>query len=702
MKIYRKGGKKMRQIPLEKLRNIGIAAHIDAGKTTTTERMLFYTGRVHRLGEVHEGNATMDWMDQEQERGITITSAATTCFWEGCQINIIDTPGHVDFTMEVERSLRVLDGMIAVFDAKSGVEPQSETVWRQADNYEVPRLAYINKMDAVGADFYHSVKMMEENLNANPVPIQIPLFEGDKYKGIIDLIKFKAVVNVSEWGIKREEEDIPADYVEQAEKYREKMIEAIAESDEHFMEIYLEGEDFTNQDIRESLRRATIRNEVVPVLCGSSYRNKGVQSLLDAVVYYLPSPADVPAVNGYNPETDEESSRLPADDTPFSALAFKIMTDAYVGKLVFLRVYSGIIKSGARVYNSTRDRKEKVGRILKMHANRREEAEQMATGDIVAVVGLKSVSTGDTLSDLQNPIVLENIHFPKPVISVAIEPKTKMDQDKMAFSLQRLAEEDPTFRSYQDADTGQTLISGMGELHLEVIVNRLLREFNVEANVGRPQVAYREAIKKSTRVENRFIRQSGGRGQYGHVIFEVEPLDSTEEELIFESKIVGGVIPKEYIPAVEAGVKEAMSTGVIASYPLIGIKVKLVDGSYHEVDSSEIAFKIAASQALKKAVSDAHPVLLEPVMRVDITIPEDYMGDVMGDLTGRRGRIIGSHKNKGVQVVNAAVPLSELFGYATDLRSLTQGRGIYNMSFLDYEEVPKNIYEKIVMHSVVD
>ncbi len=692
----------MRQIPLEKLRNIGIAAHIDAGKTTTTERMLFYTGRVHRLGEVHEGNATMDWMDQEQERGITITSAATTCFWEGCQINIIDTPGHVDFTMEVERSLRVLDGMIAVFDAKSGVEPQSETVWRQADNYEVPRLAYINKMDAVGADFYHSVKMMEENLNANPVPIQIPLFEGDKYKGIIDLIKFKAVVNVSEWGIKREEEDIPADYVEQAEKYREKMIEAIAESDEHFMEIYLEGEDFTNQDIRESLRRATIRNEVVPVLCGSSYRNKGVQSLLDAVVYYLPSPADVPAVNGYNPETDEESSRLPADDTPFSALAFKIMTDAYVGKLVFLRVYSGIIKSGARVYNSTRDRKEKVGRILKMHANRREEAEQMATGDIVAVVGLKSVSTGDTLSDLQNPIVLENIHFPKPVISVAIEPKTKMDQDKMAFSLQRLAEEDPTFRSYQDADTGQTLISGMGELHLEVIVNRLLREFNVEANVGRPQVAYREAIKKSTRVENRFIRQSGGRGQYGHVIFEVEPLDSTEEELIFESKIVGGVIPKEYIPAVEAGVKEAMSTGVIASYPLIGIKVKLVDGSYHEVDSSEIAFKIAASQALKKAVSDAHPVLLEPVMRVDITIPEDYMGDVMGDLTGRRGRIIGSHKNKGVQVVNAAVPLSELFGYATDLRSLTQGRGIYNMSFLDYEEVPKNIYEKIVMHSVVD
>ncbi len=692
----------MRQIPLEKLRNIGIAAHIDAGKTTTTERMLFYTGRVHRLGEVDEGNATMDWMDQEQERGITITSAATTCFWEGCQINIIDTPGHVDFTMEVERSLRVLDGMIAVFDAKSGVEPQSETVWRQADNYEVPRLVYINKMDTVGADFYHSVKMIEKNLNANPVPVQIPLYEGEKYKGIIDLIKFKSVVNVSEWGIKREEEDVPAEYIEQAEKYREKMIESIAESDEHFMEMYLEGEDFSNQDIREALRRATIKNELVPVLCGSSYRNKGVQSLLDAVVNYLPSPADVPAVNGYNPDTGEDSNRLPVDDAPFSALAFKIMTDVYVGKVAFLRIYSGVIKSGARVYNSTRDKKEKVGRILKMHANRREEVDQMATGDIVAVVGLKNVSTGDTLCDMQNPIVLENIRFPQPVISVAIEPKTKMDQDKMAFSLQRLAEEDPTFRSYQDADTGQTLISGMGELHLEVIVNRLLREFNVEANVGRPQVAYRETIKKGTRVENRFIRQSGGRGQYGHVILEVEPLDSTEEELIFESNIVGGVIPKEYIPAVEEGVREAMSTGVIASYPLIGVKVKLVDGSYHEVDSSEIAFKIAASQALKKAVSDANPVLLEPVMKVDITIPEEYMGDVMGDLTGRRGRIIGSQKNKGVQVVNAAVPLSELFGYATDLRSLTQGRGIYNMSFLDYEEVPKNIYEKIVMHSVVE
>jgi len=692
----------MRQIPLEKIRNIGIAAHIDAGKTTTTERMLFYTGRVHRVGEVHEGTATMDWMAQEQERGITITSAATSCFWNNCQVNIIDTPGHVDFTMEVERSLRVLDGMIAVFDAKSGVEPQSETVWRQADNYGVPRLAYINKMDAVGADFLNSVKMMEDKLDARAVPVQLPVFKGDDFEGIIDLLSFKYVVNIDEKGIEREEREIPEDYLSQAKEYREKMIEAAADHDEEVMETYLEGEEINDEAIKRGLRQGTINNELVPVLCGTSYRNKGVQLLLDAVVYYLPSPADVPAVKGFHPDTEEELSREPADDAPFSALAFKIMTDPYVGKLAFLRVYSGTLKKSSQVYNATRDRKERVGRILKMHANHREEVNQMATGEIVAVVGLKDVSTGDTFCERQNPVILESIRVPQPVISVAIEPKTSADKDKMAYSLQCLSEEDPTFYSYQDSETGQTLISGMGELHLEVIVDRLLREFKVSANVGRPQVAYREAIKSSTKVDNRFVRQSGGRGQYGHVIMEVEPLDNTEEDLVFENKIVGGVIPKEYIPAVESGVREAMSNGVLAGYPVIGVKTTLVDGSFHEVDSSEIAFKIAASQGMKKALSQASPVLLEPVMKVEVTVPEEYMGDVMGDLTSRRGRIIGSQIVKGVQIINARVPLSELFGYATVLRSLTQGRGIYNMQFAQYEEVPKNIYQQIVTHSVAN
>ena len=690
----------MRTISLDRIRNIGIAAHIDAGKTTTTERMLYYTGRVHRLGEVHEGTATMDWMSQEQERGITITSAATSCSWQDCQINIIDTPGHVDFTMEVERSLRVLDGVIAVFDAKSGVEPQSETVWRQADNYEVPRLAYINKMDAVGADFLNSVKMMEDKLGARAIPLQLPVFNDDDFEGIIDLVNFNYVYNVDDLGIERKEEDIPADYMDQAKDYRDKLLEAAADSDEEVMEMYLEGEEISNEMIRQAIRKGTINNELVPVLCGTSYRNKGVQMLLDAVVYYLPSPADVPAVRGFHPVTEEEVNRKPDDDEPFSALAFKIMTDPYVGKLTFLRVYSGTMKKSSQIFNSTRDRKERVGRILKMHANRREELQQMSTGEIVAVVGFKNVSTGDTFCDIKKPVILENIRFPQPVISVAIEPKTKMDQDKMSYSLQCLAEEDPTFYSYQDSETGQTLISGMGELHLEVIVDRLLREFKVQANVGRPQVAYRETIKGATRVDNRFARQSGGRGQYGHVIMDVEPLEDTERDLVFESKIVGGVIPKEYIPSVETGIREAMSNGVIAGYPVVGVKATLVDGSFHEVDSSEMAFKIAASQAIKQAITKATPVLLEPVMQLEITVPEEYIGDVMGDLTSRRGRVIGTKIEKGVQIISARAPLSEMFGYATELRSLTQGRGVYNMQFAEYEEVPKSIYEQIVTQSV--
>ena len=692
----------MRKTPLLNYRNIGIAAHIDAGKTTTTERMLFYTGKLHRLGEVHEGTATMDWMEQEQERGITITSAATTCQWGDYQINIIDTPGHVDFTMEVERSLRVLDGMIAVFDAKSGVEPQTETVWRQADCYNVPRIAYINKMDAVGADYFGAVEMIESKLNSSAVPVQIPLFVGDDFAAIIDLVLFKAIYNVEDFGAGRDIKDIPDEYLAQATEYRDKMIEKIAENDDVLMDKYLEGMEITIEEIREALRKATIKNILVPVLCGSSYRNKGVQSLLDAVVYYLPSPLEIPSVKGVNPFTDKEVEREPNDEAPFSSLAFKIMTDSYVGKLAFIRVYSGTLKSGDRVYNSTKDRKERIGRILKMHANRREEVQEISAGDIVAVVGLKEVSTGDTFCEPQNPIILESIRFPQPVISVAIEPKTVMDQEKMAYSLQCLAEEDPTFRTLQDPETGQTIIMGMGELHLEIIVDRLLREFKVQANVGRPQVAYREAIKGKAKAEGRFVRQSGGRGQFGHVVIEIEPLEDHEEDFVFENLIVGGSIPKEYIPSVKNGIKEAMVNGSLAGYPVIGVKVTLVDGSYHEVDSSEMAFKIAGSMAFKQAVSRAKPIIMEPVMKIEVTVPEQYMGEVMGDLTSRRGRITGSRENKGTFIVDALVPLSEMFGYATELRSRTQGRGVYSMQFANYEEVPKNIYLKIVTHSVAN
>ncbi|NLI70599.1 MAG: elongation factor G [Firmicutes bacterium] len=690
----------MRDIPLARIRNIGIVAHIDAGKTTTTERILFYTGRVHRLGEVHEGTATMDWMSQEQERGITITSAATTCHWRDCQINIIDTPGHVDFTMEVERSLRVLDGMIAVFDAKSGVEPQSETVWRQADCYEVPRIAYLNKMDIIGADFFNTVRMIEKKLDARAVPIQVPIMEQDDFKGIIDIIRLKATSYIDELGMQSERIEIPEAYRPGVLRHREKMIETIAEHDDIFMELYLEGKDITVEDIRQALRRATIKNEIVPVLCGSSYRNKGVQLLLDAAVFYLPSPEDVPAVKGINHMTKEETSRQPTDEAPFSSLAFKIMTDPFVGKLAFLRVYSGVLKSGDRIYNSTKDRKERIGRILKMHANHREDASEMATGDIVAVVGLKNVSTGDTLCDPHHPIILENIRFPQSVISVAIEPKTKMDQDKMAYSLLCLSEEDPTFRTMQDKETGQMIISGMGELHLEVIVERLRREFDLQVNVGRPQVAYRETIRGTARGEGKFVRQTGGRGQYGHVVLEIEPLDTTDEDFVFEESITGGTVPKEYIPAIEKGIEETLANGLIAGYPMIGVKVNLIDGSFHEVDSSEVAFKIAASQAVKKVVSKANPVLLEPIMSLEITAPEQYMGEVIGDLTARRGRISGTQLIKGAQLIKANVPLSEMFGYATELRSRTQGRGVHSMRFSHYEEVPKNIYHKIVTHSM--
>ncbi len=690
----------MRTIALERVRNIGIAAHIDAGKTTTTERILFYTGRLHKLGEVHDGTAVMDWMAQEQERGITITSAATTCHWLDCQINIIDTPGHVDFTMEVERSLRVLDGMVALFCAKSGVEPQSETVWRQADTYGVPRLAFINKMDMVGADFFDTMEMMEKKLHAPVVPAQVPVYVEEVFKGIIDLVDLKYTVYDDDLGTKRTVTDIPGEYDDHVARYRDMLLERISDYDENVMEKYLEGEEISAAECRAALRKATINNDLVPVFCGSSYRNKGVQLLLDAVVHYLPSPLDVPPVKGLNSKKGVEVTRQPSDDEPFSALAFKIMTDPFVGKLTFMRVYSGTVQSGDRIFNTTRDRKERVGRILKMHANHRVEMKEMSTGDIIGIVGLKQVSTGETFCDPAHPVILESIHFPQPVISVAIEPKTKIDMDKMSYSLQCLSEEDPTFRTHTDPETGQVIISGMGELHLEIIVDRLLREFKVQANVGRPQVAYRETVRGPARSEGRFVRQSGGRGQYGHVILEVEPLTDSDQEFVFESKITGGAVPKEYIPAVEAGVKDAMNNGVIAGYAIIGLKVTLTDGSYHEVDSSEMAFKIAASQALKKAVSGAGAVLLEPVMKLDVTVPEQYLGDVMGDLTARRGRITGTEIVKGTQVINALVPLNEMFGYATELRSRTQGRGVYNMQFSAYEDVPKSIYQKIVTHGV--
>jgi elongation factor G len=684
-----------RKFPLEKTRNIGIMAHIDAGKTTTTERILFYTGRVHKIGEVHDGAATMDWMVQEQERGITITSAATTAQWDGHRINIIDTPGHVDFTVEVERSLRVLDGAVAVFCAKGGVEPQSETVWRQADKYGVPRIAYVNKMDIIGADFYRVIDMMKSRLGANAVPIQLPIGFEDTYKGMIDLVEMKAIVYTDDLGKTSEATDIPEDMKEQAELYRQNLLDAVAESDDELMMKYLEGEELTVEEIKEGIRRATIAVKMTPVLCGSSYKNKGVQPLLDAVVAYMPAPTDIPAIKGVNPDTGEEDERKADDTLPFSSLAFKIMTDPYVGKLSFFRVYSGKLASGSYVYNSTKGKKERIGRILQMHANHREEIEEVYTGDIAAAVGLKDTTTGDTLCDEKNPIILESMVFPEPVISVAVEPKTKADQDKMGVALTKLAEEDPTFRMHTDQETGQTIISGMGELHLEIIVDRMLREFKVDCNVGKPQVAYRETIRKQVKAEGKFVRQSGGRGQYGHCWLELVPQEPGGG-FVFENKVVGGAIPREYINPIEAGIKEAMETGVVAGYPMVDIKVIVYDGSYHDVDSSEMAFKIAGSMGFKAGAAKADPALLEPYMKVEVIVPEEYMGDVIGDINSRRGRIEGMEARSGAQAIRSFVPLSEMFGYATDLRSRTQGRGVYSMEFDHYEEVPKSIAEAIV------
>ncbi len=684
-----------RQFPLEKTRNIGIMAHIDAGKTTTTERILFYTGRVHKLGEVHDGAATMDWMEQEQERGITITSAATTCQWKNHRINIIDTPGHVDFTVEVERSLRVLDGAVAVFCAVGGVEPQSETVWRQADKYGVPRIAYVNKMDRVGADFFKVTNMINERLGANAIPTQIPIGSEENFKGIIDLISNKAVVYLDDLGTKSELAEIPDELKEEAEVYREKLLEAVAESDEDLMIKYLEGEELTVEEIVYGIRKAALAVKIIPVLCGSSFKNKGVQLLLDAVVNYLPSPTDVPPIKGVDPETGEEDKRVSADDQPFSALAFKITTDPYVGSLTFFRVYSGVLKSGSYVFNSSKKKKERIGRILQMHANRREEISQVCTGDIAAAIGLKSTSTGDTLCDEKNPILLESMVFPEPVIDVAIEPKTKADQEKLTIALQKLADEDPTFRVSLDEETGQTIISGMGELHLEIIIDRLLREFKVDANVGKPQVAYRETIRKQVKVEGKFVRQSGGRGQYGHVWVEFEPVEPGDG-FVFENKIVGGSIPREYIPSVSAGIKEAMENGVLAGFPVVDIKATLYDGSYHDVDSSEMAFKIAGSLAFKNGMTKGNPVLLEPVMKVEVVVPEEYMGDVIGDLNGRRGKVEGMEPRAGAQVIRGFVPLAQMFGYATDLRSKTQGRGNYVMQFSHYDPIPKSLADDII------
>jgi elongation factor G len=684
-----------RQLSLDKTRNIGIMAHIDAGKTTTTERILYYTGRVHKIGEVHDGTATMDWMAQEQERGITITSAATSCLWRDSQINIIDTPGHVDFTVEVERSLRVLDGAVAVFCSVGGVEPQSETVWRQADKYGVPRIAYINKMDRVGADFHEGVKMIKERLGSNPVAIQMPIGMEDSFTGIIDLVRQKAIIYTDDLGENCEETGIPPELAEEAKKMRNLLIEAVAEVNEDSMLKYLENEELSIEDLKAGLRKATLAVKIVPVICGSSFRNKGVQPLLDAIVDYLPAPTDLPGVKGINPDTDEEEIRLPRDEEPFSALAFKIMADPYVGKLTFFRVYSGQLKAGSYVYNPAKKRKERIGRILRMHANHREDIQEVATGDIVAAVGLKTTVTGDTLCDEKAPIILEIMVFPEPVIQVAIEPRTKVDQEKMGIALQKLAEEDPTFRINTDSETGQTLISGMGELHLEIIVDRMLREFKVEANVGRPQVAYKETIRKKAKAEGKFIRQSGGRGQYGHVVLEIEP-GQPGTGFQFINKIIGGTVPREYFPAVEAGVKEAMENGVLAGFPVIDVTVTLLDGSYHEVDSSEMAFKIAGSMGFKNAALRAGPVLLEPVMKVEVVVNEEYMGDVIGDLNSRRGRIEEMGPRYGAQVINASVPLSEMFGYATDLRSRTQGRGTYTMQLGNYAQMPDNIAEGII------
>ncbi len=688
-----------RQVPLELTRNIGIMAHIDAGKTTTTERILFYTGVNYKIGETHEGAATMDWMAQEQERGITITSAATTCFWpdrNGRQnrINIIDTPGHVDFTVEVQRSLRVLDGSVTVFCAKGGVEPQSETVWRQADEYKVPRMAYVNKMDIMGADFFRVVQMMKDRLKCNAVPIQLPIGAEDSFKGLVDLVNMKAYVYYDDLGKDIREEEIPEDMKELCEKYHGEMVEHVAELDDALMEKYLEGEELTIDEIKDCIRKATIANHMVPVTCGTSYRNKGVQKLLDAIVDYMPAPTDVPAIKGTNPDTEEEVVRHSSDEEPFSALAFKIATDPYVGKLCFFRVYSGSVEAGATVYNSVKDNNERMGRIVQMHANDRKDIDRVYAGDIAAAVGLKNTTTGDTLCDEKHPVILESMEFPDPVIRVAIEPKTKAGQEKMGIALSKLAEEDPTFKAYTDEETGQTIIAGMGELHLEIIVDRLLREFKVEANVGKPQVAYKETIRRNSESDTKYARQSGGKGQYGHVKIRIEPNPGQGYE--FVNAVVGGSIPKEYIPAVDQGIQGAMLAGVLAGYNVVDVKVTLYDGSYHEVDSSEMAFKIAGSMAFKEAMRKADPVLMEPIMKVTVITPEEYMGDVIGDLNSRRGMILGMDALPGAQQVNSEVPLSEMFGYATDMRSRTQGRGQYTMEPAHYAEVPKNISEKII------
>ena len=697
-----------RDVSLQMTRNIGIMAHIDAGKTTTTERILYYTGINHKIGEVHDGAATMDWMEQEQERGITITSAATTCYWSHTEtqhdpalfkknrhrINIIDTPGHVDFTVEVQRSLRVLDGSVTVLAAKGGVEPQSETVWRQADEYKVPRMVYVNKMDTMGADFFRCVQMMHDRLHANGVPIQLPVGQEDTFRGIIDLIDMNADIYYDDMGNDVRVEEIPEDLKEQAQEYRDKLIEAVAETDEELMMKYLDGEELTKGEIKAALRKATISNEIVPVVCGSSYKNRGVQKLLDAIVDYMPAPTDVEAIKGTNPETGEEEDRASSDDQPFSALAFKIMTDPYVGKLCFFRVYSGTVEAGTTVYNSVKDQDERIGRILQMHANNRKDIDICYAGDIAAAVGLKNTTTGDTLCDEKHPIILESMNFPEPVIRVAIEPKTKAGSEKMGIALSKLAEEDPTFRTWTDEETGQTIIAGMGELHLEIIVDRLLREFKVEANVGAPQVAYRETIRKDANQETKYARQSGGKGQYGHVKIKIEPNPGKGYE--FVNGIVGGAIPKEYIPAVDNGIQGAMKSGILAGYPVVDVKVTLWDGSYHEVDSSEMAFSIAGSMAFKDAMKKADPVIMEPIMKVDVVVPDEYMGNVIGDLNSRRGAIQNQESTDGTARVTAMVPLSEMFGYATDLRSKTQGRGQYSMEPADYQQVPKSVADKIM------
>ena len=684
-----------RKVSLEKTRNIGIMAHIDAGKTTTTERILYYTGVNYKLGETHEGTATMDWMEQEQERGITITSAATTCFWKNHRINIIDTPGHVDFTVEVERSLRVLDGSVTVMCAKGGVEPQSETVWRQADHYHVPRMIYVNKMDIMGADFYNVLRMIDERLKCNAVPIQLPIGKEAEFRGIIDLVEMNADVYYDEMGKDMRVEEIPEDMRELAEEYREKLLDAVSMFDDEIMEMYLEGKEIPTAKIRAAIRKATVAVEMIPVVCGTSYRNKGVQKLLDAIVDYMPAPTDIPAIEGINPKTDEEDKREPSDDEPFSALAFKIMTDPYVGRLSFFRVYSGTLNTGSSVLNSTKNVRERMGRILQMHANHREDIETVYSGDIAAAVGLKNTTTGDTLCDEKHPIILESMEFPEPVIRVAIEPKTKAGQEKMGIALMKLAEEDPTFKTYTDEETGQTIIAGMGELHLEIIVDRLLREFKVEANVGAPQVAYKETITKAVDQDTKYARQSGGKGQYGHVKIHVEPNESGKG-YEFVNATVGGSVPKEYIPAVDAGIQGAMLAGVLAGYPVVDVKVTLYDGSYHEVDSSEMAFKIAGSMAFKEACQKAGPTLLEPIMKVSVIVPDEYMGDVIGDLNSRRGQIQGFEARSGAQQIDAFVPLAEMLGYATDLRSRTQGRGQYTMEPSHYIEIPKSIQEKII------